>query len=36
MLNRPKCLWQSLTEVQVLPVAAGPEMNDSDDCAESL
>ncbi len=25
MLNRPKCLWQSLTEIQVEPVGTGPE-----------
>lgn len=36
MLNRPKCLWQALTEIQVQPVSVGRESNDADDGAGML
>ncbi len=36
MLNRPKCLWQSLTEIQVQPVGAGPETDAAEGFGEGV
>lgn len=37
MLNRPKCLWQALTEINVQPVTAGSApVSDCGDAADSL